>query len=228
MASLGELRQVEEKRNSLEGRRRIELFLTLLPLAAALSMMAMYITLPAAIASDDPYYQAARPDLASFMRIAPAAITAGALTVAAAAYAVSEVTGGNRGFLRLTGIGILFGLVTPFITGVLMPLNRAFIDAESVAGVRELSDTVVEVVYGTPMFALIYGVTGISEGLAAGAALTGFGWVVFAVTPGSGGWLGHLTRPYILGTAVAILLVLLVSSGPFGLFEFLVELFATR
>ena len=225
MISLHELRRIEFERFSADRRSYGVLAISLVPLAIVLSMSAMYVTLAVTLAESDPYYRPERPALGPFLRVATAAIFGGILSIGLVVFAVSEATGGSRGVWRLGAFGILFGALVPFVTGLLMPINRFFLNANDVSGAADLSNRIIDSVYGTPVFALTYGARGIWEGIIAGLLLAGAAWVFLEVS--------HLSsrdtlvlKPYVLSLGLAVLVAAFVFFGPSGLFTFLIDSFA--
>ena len=225
MISLQELRRIEFEQFSADRRSYSVLAISLVPLAIVLSMSAMYVTLAVTLAESDPYYRPERPALGPFLRVATAAIFGGILSIGLVVFAVSEATGGSRGVWRLGAFGILFGALVPFVTGLLMPINRFFLNANDVSGAADLSNRIIDSVYGTPVFALTYGARGIWEGIIAGLLLAGAAWVLLEVS--------HLSsrdtlvlKPYVLSLGLAVLVAAFVFFGPSGLFTFLIDSFA--
>ncbi len=226
MTSLYELRRIELERFSADRRSYGVLAISLVPLAIVLSVSAMYVTLSVTLAESDPYYQPERPALGPFLRVATAAILGGIVSIGLVVVAVSEATGASRGVWRLGAIGILFGVLVPFATGLLMPINRFFLNANDVSGAADLSNRVIDAVYGTPLFALTYGVRGIWEGIVVGLLLGGAAWVILEVS--------HLSsrdrlvlKPYVLSLGLAVFIAAFVFFGPSGLFTFLIDSFAS-
>ena len=226
MISLQELRRNEFERFSADRRSYGVLAISLVPLAIVLSMSAMYVTLAVTLAESDPYYRPERPALGPFLGIASAAILGGVISLGIVVFAVGEATGTAQRAWRLGAIGILFGALLLSVTAFLMPINRFFLDVNDVSGVADLSNRVVEAVYGTPVFALVYGTRGIFEGLVAGLFLAAAAWA-FANVSHISSRDSLILKPYVLSLGLAALVAGFVFYGPASLFTFLVDSFAS-
>lgn len=223
--SLDSLRQQEAERARRRQRARKRLFLAVLPAAGVFSVCAAYVTLPATVAADNYDYVVSRPALSAALHIAPTSLAAGLVLGLVFGWLVPELLGDGRHYIQIPLIGVLFGVLDPFVTALLMPLSRFFTDASSVSGVADLSNRIVDVVYGTPLFALDYGVRGIGEGL-----LAGVGAVIVVVVSilGFSGARRKWAHPLVSASVLSLAAVLLLVFGPSEIFRGLVDTFAGR
>ncbi|MBI4306895.1 MAG: hypothetical protein HY678_11305 [Chloroflexi bacterium] len=224
--ALEDLRKAERQRKQRSSRERRLFVLTLLPLGAALALCALYVTLPVFVAAEDPYYRPQRPDTSTFFQAAAAPLLAGVAVSAASALIVSELAGGWPAWVRFAVAGLLFGASVQFATGLLMPLNRLFLDAaEGIGG--GVSDRIISAVYGTPLFATTYGTRGIGIGIVSGLVYGGAGliaWLPHKV----GAKLARIFGPPAVSAVTAVALCLVLFAGPATLFQWLVSVFDGR
>lgn len=224
---LQELRKAEHERRALIWKERRAFLLTLLPIGAGMGLCALYLTLPVLVAAGDPYYRPAKPDPWTFFQAAAAPLLGGIAVAVATGLLVNELAGSWPAWARFLLAGILFGALVQFAIGLLMPVNRLFLDAAEgqVGGV--VSDRIIDAVYGTPLFAATYGTRGIGIGMVAGAVYAAVGLTAWQaqklVVP-----LGRTVHPAGVSTFLTFGLCLAVFVGPAALFQWLVSAFDGR
>lgn len=202
--------------------------LAAMSLGAALALCILYISVPVTLVEEQYRYVIERPPLASFFKLSAAALLGGALAAGVVSYVVTEVSGPAPGVVKLFLVGFFYGVLVPFVTGLLIPMNLFLLNLVHLSSVTEgrtLGEEFADTVFGTPMFTFMHGAEGIYQGFAAGAALfVGASLVLF------GSPLDLTRQRAFTHTAAAVLLslaiVVFLIVGPFGFFESLVDWFA--
>jgi len=208
--------------------QRRALILTVTLLGAALACVMMYISVPVTMKEETYRYVIERPVLSAFFKYASAAIVGGAATAALLSYVVSEVVGSQPGLFRMAAIGFLYGVLMPYVTGFMVPVNLFFVRILNLSAVttdQSLSEELIDLAFGTPRFTFFHGMDGMYQGMAAGAVLFVLGWGALSVGRlGVSRILPHW--PVLAPLALSFAIILLTMAGPFGIFESLVMWFA--
>lgn len=225
VAGVRVIRDVERAREARERRLRARLTGSVALYGAALSVLALYITLTARVADGADYYtyELARPALLRFLVNSLPALLSGFALAAFITHQASDVVATPRHPMKWLVVGGLFGFTVPFATGLLLPVSTALLDPAVVNAGEEgfwlsLSDEII----GAPIFGYVYGMLGVFVGMLAGVMLAVGGWFVeLANTSSSPNMAAY--GPYAVSAALSLALAAVLIFGPFSLFEFLVE-----
>ena len=125
--------------------------------------------------------------------------------------------------LKWIAIAAIYGLVLPFATGLLIPMNGVFVDLAIGSTLeRGFWLSFADAIIDTPVFTYVYGIMGVYIGLVAGVMLSAGGWLAdLANTSGSTN--SGARGPYLIAVAMSLALGAAVMFGPFALFRLLVE-----
>jgi len=208
--------------------QRLTLILVLTFLGAALALVMMYISVPVTMKEEVYRYVIERPPLSSFFKYAAAAIVGGGAVAALISYIATEIAGSEPGVVKMAAIGFFYGVLMPYVTGFMVPVNMFFVRIMNLSDVttnRSFSGELIDLAFGTPRFTFMHGMDGMYQGMAAGVALFVLGWVVlhrlrFRVPRAA--TLRSVLISLVLSSAIAFLTLF----GPFGIFKSLVEWFA--
>jgi len=197
-------------------------------LGAALALLVMYVRIPVILAEEQYRYVIERPSLSSFFKIAGAAVVGGGAVAAFVSYMVTEVAGSKPTPIKMAVIGFSYGVLLPFVTGFMVPVNLFFVrilNLSSVTTERSLSGELIDLAFATPMYTFLHGMTSMYQGLAAGAALFVIGWfALLRLRPGPPG--AAALRSVLVSLCLSSTIAFLILFGPFGFFESLVKWFA--
>ena len=224
------LRQVERERQALKRRRRLRLVAATALYGIVLSILGLYITLPARLAESVDYYtfELIRPELVPFLRVSISAILSGALVTGSLVYVFSGVAVRRRHPLIWGAVGLAYGLAISFVTGLFIPTVGGIVDLlTGHSSLGALWNSLLYLVLGTPLFAAVYGILGLYVGLLQGLLLAIGGWLMDVVSASVN------TRTARYGpVAVSVILSFLVAVpvlvGPFSLFKSLVQTWAMQ
>ncbi len=107
------------------------------------------------------------------------AVLAGAILAGLLAYWVSNDTSKARSLLVWAFLGFTFGILSPFLTGALIPLSTVFLNlVMDVITVGDVPRDVVDSILRAPGFAFTHGVFGLFTGMLAGALFGGGAWLI--------------------------------------------------
>lgn len=223
---LEQLRAAERRRATQARGARLAFVLALLPLGGALTLAAMYITLPAVLAERESYTTIGRPALGPFLGVAAAPVVAGVLLAAASAFVVTEVMSGiadrTKQTLVLATTAGLYGVFVPLTTALVTPLSLFIGGLFQPAGHEALADRLFVAAFSTPLHVFTYWAVGLYGGLIAGAAMFVGGLVAFsALRPGSPATPSF--RPLYVSAGFALFTVAAVLFGPHAVYESLVR-----
>lgn len=197
-------------------------------LGAALALVLMYISVPVTMKEEVYRYVIERPNLTAFFKYGGAAIVGGAALAALVSYLVTEVAGPEPGPIKMAVIGFFYGVLLPYVTGFMVPVNMFFVRIMNLSGVttdQSLSGELIDLAFGTPLFTFLHGMTRMYQGIAAGVALFVLSWVVLLrLRPDTTGAIAR--RPVLVSLSVASAIALLTLFGPLGIFKSLVDWFA--
>jgi hypothetical protein len=227
---LDRMREVERRRGREKRIRRRRLVLSLALLGAVLGVLGLYITLPARLSEtvDQYRFELVRPELGPFMRVAVAAVLAGGLLAAFIGRIASSGTEKRHSPMAWVFYGALYGLVIPFATGAFIPTSGVIIDLLlGRSPWRGLAMRLFYAVFGTPVFAAVYGILGFYIGLISGVILAAAGWGIDRLN-GSENKTAARWGPLSLAALCSIVIAMPVLFGPFELFKHLVTMWGSR
>ena len=197
-----------------------------------MALAVLYVTVPATFAERFVYSEIARPPLGEFIRAAVVAPIAGALLGSALTYAATDLLGVPRSPARLLAtfllVGVVFGLFVPLATALVLPINLFLVEvATNLKAGDELVDDLLAAVFGTPGLLFIYWAQGLYTGVVSGLVVSLVSFATVAgVRPGQNSTID--LRPAAISLVVASVLLALLLSGPFGLYEGLIRQIAGR
>jgi hypothetical protein len=227
--TINQLREIERRRARERRKRRNRLVFSLAVLGAVLSVLGLYITLPARLSEtvDQYRFELVRPEWGPFLRVAVAAILSGGLLAALIGRIASSGTEKRHAPIAWLFYGALYGVVIPFATGAFIPASGTIIDlATGRAPLRGFGTRLFYSVLGTPVFATVYGILGFYVGLISGVLLAIAGWAIHRL---NGSENHELARwgPISLAVIVSVLIAVPVLFGPFQLFKNLVTMWGS-
>ncbi len=197
---------------------------------AVLSVLGLYITLPARLAENIDYYEfeLLRPALIPFLRVSIASVLSGVLLAGFFAYILSARLTRRHRLLRWGFIGLLYGAALPFVTGLFIPVAGELVDLlTGQARLQGFLRDLLFAVLGTPMFAAVYGILGIYVGLLGGLLLAAGGWLI-EVLASSGDHRAAAYGPVVSAVVLSLLVAFPVLFGPFSIFKSLVQTWAMQ
>ncbi len=224
------LRQVERERQALKRRRRLRLVAATALYGIVLSILGLYITLPARLAESVDYYtfELIRPEIVPFLRVSISAILSGALVTGSLVYVFSGVAVRRRHPLIWGAVGLAYGLAISFITGLFIPTVGGIVDLlTGHSSLGALWNSLLYLVLGTPLFAAVYGILGLYVGLLQGLLLAIGGWLMDVVSA-SVNTRAARYGPVAVSVILSFLVAVPVLVGPFSLFKSLVQTWAMQ
>ena len=130
------------------------------------------------------------------------------------AYWSSDREGEIRNIIIWLLIGFGFGVLSPIITGGILPLILIFVDIEAgVVSMGEVPVRITNALFHMPRFAFTHGVFGLFTGLLAGALFGVGGLMVSTLRESAGGAVAKY-GPYVLAIALSILFYAISTLGP--------------
>ena len=211
-------------------RQRLTLIVAVTLLGAALALVSMYIDVPVTLREEVWRYVVERPPVDSFFKYAGAAVVGGGAVAALLSWLATEVGGPQPGPFKMAFIAFFYGVLMPYVTGFMVPVNMFFVRIMNLSEVttdRTLSGELIDLAFGTPRFTFFHGMLGMYQGLMAGLALFVLGSLVLVrLTPSVHSSRALALRPVLLSLSLSLAIATLVMFGPFGVFRFLVDWFA--
>ena len=110
------------------------------------------------------------------------AFLAGAILASVIVYWAGSITDEALNPLWWAIFGFAFGVLVPFFTGMLMPVNGVFLNLKlGIIAPSELFSAVLDSVFRAPSFAFSHGTLGLFTGILAGLLFGVGGWVIDVV-----------------------------------------------
>ncbi len=221
---LAAFRRSEVERGNRSSKQITSILLAAVPLGAILGIIALYIAIPISQEAESSRYVLMRPDLYRFLRIMPAGLLGGALTVLAVTYFIMLVRRKVRSIVNFLIIAVIYGLANPAVTAALLILNLLVLDIFTGDGVD--ADATLFSIAISPVFIITQWIAGLWIGLMSGAVLFVMLYPIGFITSS-----GHAARrmawllPLVTSLAVSLTLLGLILFGPYAIFEFVVEVF---
>ena len=229
-SEIDSLRQTEKERHTQKKRRRVRLVAATALYGIVLSILGLYITLPARLAESVDYYkfELIRPEIVPFLRVSISAILSGAFLTGFLVYAFSGGARERRHPLIWGVVGLVYGLAISFATGLFIPTVGEIVDL--LAGHNSLGalwNALLYSILGTPLFAAVYGILGLYVGLLQGLLLAIGGWLMDVVSA-SVNTRAARYGPVAVSVILSFLVAVPVLVGPFSLFKSLVQTWAMQ
>lgn len=217
---------LENIRAEIARRERVTLF-SLIPLAAVMALIIPYVQIAITLQDADYYYILERPVLATYLRLAGAALFAGPLSVVIVYYIFKQFDEMVPGFIKMLIVGASFGMLMPLLTGIFTPLNLFVIGitgVSNVTGQGSVQQMLGDWVFSTPMFTFFFWSEWLGPGIVFGLIAGIMFWAIAKFT-------GPVERRdrakylYVASSLAAVAVLFLVTVWPFALFEFMFETF---
>ena len=212
----------EDARFTESTRQTRVMLLALLPIGAALATMLQFMDISATLDDADYYYVLDRPPLDVYARLFVPSLLAGLIATGGVVWLFTFVSESGSALWRMIVIGLMYGVLMPVLSGLLMPLNLFVLSVSGLSRVSNqgtLTDQLGDWVFDTPAHAYLGWLLGVPHAIVAGLIMAGLGWLVMRAA----GPIGNPARALpisLLGLGVAAVIVGLMMVGPFGFFEY--------
>ncbi len=220
------LSALETVRAEVSRRERVTL-IGLMPLAIAMALIIPYMQIVITLQEADYYYILSRPDWPVYFRLLGAALFAAPISLVIIYVAFKQFEDMLPTLPKLLIVGGIFGMLMPFITGLLTPLNLFVLGitgVSNVTGQGSVQQMLGDWVFSTPMFTFFFWADWLGPGILFGLVAGVLFWIVTRFA-------GPIEQPerarnFYIGSSIAGLTILfLVTVWPFALFEFMFETF---
>jgi hypothetical protein len=218
---------IEAERFRDDAIRRRYITIMLVPLGTIAAFVISYVNIPIAIDAANWLYVLEKPDLVSFLKISPSALAGGGVATLLSAKISLSLMGRSPIGRTLVMFSFLYGILVPLLVSILIPTNLFFLQITGTS--RIIDDTPIlqsltEMFLSTPLFVLVYVLTGWKQALLTGITIALIAWVLFRVMSPDKKKLqvfSGIGISWIVGIGFGFAVII----GPIGLLEFLFNLF---
>jgi len=218
---------VEAERFRDDAIRRRYITIMLVPLGTVAAFVTSYVNIPIAIDAANWLYVLEKPDLVSFLKISPSALGGGVFATLISAKISLSLMGRSPIGRTLVIFSFLYGFLVPLLVSILIPINLFILQITGTS--RIIDDTPVlhsltEMFLSTPLFVLVYVLTGWKQALLTGGSIALIAWLLFRVMSPDKKKLqifSGIGISWIVGIGLGFAVII----GPIGLLEFLFNLF---
>ena len=218
---------IEAERFRDDAIRRRYIMIMLVPLGTVAAFVISYVNIPIAIDSANWLYVLEKPDLVSFLKISPSALVGGVFATLLSAKISLSLMGRSPIGRTLVIFSFLYGFLVPLLVSILIPINLFSLQITGTSKIIDdtpILQSVTETFLSTPLFVLVYVLTGWKQALLTGITIALIAWVLFKVMSPDKKKLqvfSGIGISWIVGIGFGFAVII----GPIGLLEFLFNLF---
>ncbi|MBT4943861.1 MAG: hypothetical protein HON31_07635 [Chloroflexi bacterium] len=217
--------RIEESRFEEDRRRRMGMAIVIVPFGIAMALIVQYINIVVAIDDADWQYVLQRPNFSHILKLSPAPIIGGGVSMFIAGLIATSVAGREGRILPYLMTAIIFAITMPILVSTLLPANLFLLE---ITGLTFSDNTPGEAfsswIWSTPFFVLTYAMTGMKQAIWAGVASVLLAAGVFKFNgPNSDSF--SLIRSLLITSLVSLAVLFGVMFGPIGIFEVLFDSF---
>lgn len=197
-----------------------------------MALAVLYLMVPATLAERHAYSEITRPSTGEFLKATIAVPISGALLGSLVAFVITDVLGVSRSparlLIELLMIGIVFGLLVPPVTALVLPINMFLVDMTTRSNEFMVTvDHLLVAIFSTPRLLFIYWTQSLHIGIVSGGLVSFVSFLAMFTIRGGSATTVDL-RPAALSLCFAAILLALLIAGPFGFYEHLVRQLAGK